>query len=81
MPVTATVPPVEVPVRVRSAATKPVTGSLKVTEYRIGSVFVGSAWPAFWFTVTVGGVVSTVKVFALLVPVLPAVSVWIAWAV
>ena len=47
-------PPVELPVRVRSLALKPVTDSLKATVKRIGSVFVGSGWPAFLFTVTVG---------------------------
>jgi DNA-binding NarL/FixJ family response regulator len=47
------VPPLDVPPRVRSALVKPVTGSLNVTVYRIGSVFAGSAWPAFWFTVVV----------------------------
>ena len=38
----AVVPDVEPP-RVRSLASKPVTGSLKVTVHRIGSAFVGSA--------------------------------------
>ena len=64
---------VALPVRRTLAAANPVTDSLKVTVKRMGDAFVGSAWPVFWLTVTVGGVVSRVAV-SLSVPVLPAVS-------
>src|SRR3954452_20738174 len=67
--------PVAVPPTLTSAATKALTGSLKATGKLIGGVFVGSACPAAWLIVTFGLTVSTVKVFAELKPVLPAVSV------
>ena len=69
------------PSDVTSAATKAATGSLKTAVKLIGTVFVGSAWPAAWLIVTLGFTVSTVNVFAELKPVLPAVSSCSAFAV
>src|SRR5438046_4921609 len=60
------VPPA-VPLLVTPAPVKPLTGSLKTAVKLIGELLVGSAWPAAWSIVTVGGVVSpTVKLAALL---------------
>ncbi len=65
-----------------SAAAKPLTASLNTAVKLIGDALAGSAWPAAWSIVTVGGVLSTVTVTALLVVMLPAasrataVSVW-----
>src|SRR5438477_7125437 len=60
------VPPA-VPLMVTPAPVKPLTGSLKTAVKLIGELLVGSAWPAAWSIVTVGGVVSpTVKLAALL---------------
>src|SRR5438094_701983 len=60
------VPPA-VPLMVTPALVKPLTGSLKTAVKLIGELLVGSAWPAAWSIVTVGGVVSpTVKLAALL---------------
>src|SRR5438046_2660309 len=60
------VPPA-VPLLVTPAPVKPLTGSLKTAVKLIGELLVGSAWPAAWSIVTVGGVVSpTVKLPALL---------------
>src|SRR5947207_1601382 len=64
--VTVLVPPA-VPLMVTPAPVKPLTGLLNTAVKLIGEVLVGSAWPAAWSTVTVGGVVSpTVKLAALL---------------
>src|SRR2546426_2417143 len=41
-----------------SAPVKPLTGSLNTAVKLIGEALVGSAWPAAWLIVTVGGVVS-----------------------
>src|SRR6266545_4752739 len=70
---TVLVPPA-VPLIVTSALVKSPAGSLNTTVKLIGDVLVGSAWPAAWSIVTVGGVLSTVTVTALLVAVLPAAS-------
>src|SRR5438477_3960540 len=60
------VPPA-VPLMVTPAPVKPLTGSLRTAVKLIGELLVGSAWPAAWSIVTVGGVVSpTVKLAALL---------------
>src|SRR5947207_9752636 len=64
--VTVLVPPA-VPLMVTPAAVKPLTGLLNTAVKLIGELLVGSAWPAAWSIVTVGGVVSpTVKLAALL---------------
>src|SRR5437762_1902624 len=55
--VTVLVPPA-VPVIVTSAPVKPLTGSLKKAVKLIGDPLVGSACPAAWLMVTVGGVMS-----------------------
>src|SRR5439155_24407312 len=55
--VTVLVPPA-VPLIVTSVPVKPVTGSLNTAVKLIGEALVGSAWPAAWLIVTVGGVVS-----------------------
>ena len=52
------VPPAVLPAKLMSLAVKPVTVSLKVTVKLIGLVLVGSAWPAAWLIVTLGGTVS-----------------------
>ena len=44
-----------VPLKLTSTAVKSVTGLLKVAVKRIGVVAVGSAWPAAWLMVTLGG--------------------------
>ena len=49
--------------------------SLKTTVKLITGLLVGSAWPAAWLTVTVGGVVSLVIEPTLVEPALPAMSV------
>ena len=57
---------------------KPVTASLKTTVNRIGLLLVGSACPAAWLMVTVGGVTSHVTVLSVEVDaalLLPAASV------
>src|SRR5437762_236371 len=60
------VPPA-VPLMVTPAPVKPLTGLLNTAVKLIGELLVGSAWPAAWSIVTVGGVVSpTVKLAALL---------------
>src|SRR6266480_1578688 len=60
------VPPA-VPLMVTPAPVKPLTGLLNTAVKLIGKLLVGSAWPAAWSIVTVGGVVSpTVKLAALL---------------
>src|SRR5947207_3087177 len=60
------VPPA-VPLMVTPAPVKPLTGLLNTAVKLIGELLVGSAWPAAWSIVTVGGVVSpTVKLPALL---------------
>src|SRR5204863_259692 len=52
---------------VTPAPVKPLTGLLNTAVKLIGELLVGSAWPAAWSIVTVGGVVSpTVKLAALL---------------
>src|SRR5438552_2339697 len=52
---------------VTPAPVKPLTGLLNTAVKLIGKLLVGSAWPAAWSIVTVGGVVSpTVKLAALL---------------
>src|SRR6266480_2841072 len=64
--VTVLVPPA-VPLSVTPAPVKPLTGLLNTAVKLIGKLLVGSAWPAAWSIVTVGGVVSpTVKLAALL---------------
>src|SRR5213595_2179662 len=64
--VTVLVPPA-VPLMVTPAPVKPLTGLLNTAVKLIGELLVGSAWPAAWSIVTVGGVVSpTVKLAALL---------------
>src|SRR5688572_22893228 len=55
-----------VPLSVTSPVAKPVTASLNVTVKRIGEAEVGSACPAAWLIVTVGGV-SYVTVLSVLV--------------
>src|SRR5439155_474260 len=55
--VTVLVPPA-VPLIVTSVPVKPLTGSLNTAVKLIGEALVGSAWPAAWLIVTVGGVVS-----------------------
>src|SRR6266850_8459646 len=55
--VTVLVPPA-VPVIVTSAPVKPLTASLKTAVKFIGDAPVGSACPAAWLIVTVGGVLS-----------------------
>src|SRR5512145_225066 len=55
-----------VPLRVTSPVAKPVTASLNVTVKRIGEAEVGSACPAAWLIVTVGGA-SYVTVLSVLV--------------
>src|SRR5437667_11365927 len=52
--VTVLVPPA-VPLIVTPAPVKPLTGSLKTAVKLIGEALVGSAWPAAWLIVTVGG--------------------------
>src|SRR2546426_11614069 len=47
-----------------SAPVKPLTGSLNTAVKLIGAALVGSAWPAAWLIVTVGGVVSIVTVLS-----------------
>jgi hypothetical protein len=58
LPLTDAVPPVAVPLRTTSPASKPVTSSENATSKRIGWTLVGSAWAAAWFTVTAGAVAS-----------------------
>src|SRR5438874_10417145 len=48
------VPPA-VPLSVTPAPVKPLTGLLKTAVKLIGKLLVGSAWPAAWLIVTVGG--------------------------
>src|SRR5947208_542293 len=84
--VTVLVPPA-VPLIVTSVPVKPLTGSLNTAVKLIGEALVGSAWPAAWLIVTVGGVVSGgVKLTLLSVLVeavlrLPAASVAIPAAI
>ena len=47
-----------VPESCTSGESKPVTGSEKTTVKLIGAVRAGSAWPADWLMVTLGGVLS-----------------------
>ncbi len=71
-----TVQPVAVPVRVKSPAARPVTGSLKVTVYDRVAAFVGDAGTAV--KAAVGAVRSTVTVAAVTTaagPGLPSASV------
>ena len=51
----ATSVPGAVPPRVTSPVAKSPTGSLKTTVKSMGPALVGSAWPAAWSIVTVGG--------------------------
>src|SRR5204862_6219264 len=75
LPVTAAVVAPAVPLRVTSPVAKPVTDSLKITVKLIGLLLVGSACPAAWLIVTVGGVASNVTVLSVLVEaVLPLVA-------
>src|SRR5256884_1954505 len=62
----------------QSRAVTPLTGSLKTAVKVMGAVLVGSACPAAWLIVTVGGVGSKVTVLSVLVEAvfpLPAASV------
>src|SRR5438046_1260543 len=52
--VTVLVPPA-VPLSVTPAPVKPLTGLLNTAVKLIGKLLVGSAWPAAWLIVTVGG--------------------------
>src|SRR5437773_11644605 len=52
--VTVLVPPA-VPLMVTPAPVKPLTGLLNTAVKLIGELLVGSAWPAAWLIVTVGG--------------------------
>src|SRR5438034_6009445 len=61
-----------------SLPVKPLTDSLKTAVKVMGAVLVGSACPAAWLIVTVGGVGSNVTVLSVLVEAvfpLPAASV------
>src|SRR5947208_4679450 len=66
------VPPA-VPLSVTPAPVKPLTGLLNTAVKLIGEALVGSAWPAAWSIVTVGGVVSPTVKLPALVAVLSAV--------
>ena len=57
-----------------SLAVKPVTVSLKATVKLIGLVLVGSACPAAWLIVTLGGMVSDA---AAVLNVLLALTLWL----
>src|SRR5213594_3848666 len=78
-PVTSTVVvPPAVPPITTSLPVKPLTDSLKTAVKVMGAVLVGSACPAAWLIVTVGGVGSNVTVLSVLVEAvfpLPAASV------
>src|SRR6266513_1704461 len=70
------VPPA-VPLMVTPAPVKPLTGPLKTAVKLIGELLVGSAWPAAWLIVTVGGVASKLTLLSVLVEAvlrLPAAS-------
>src|SRR2546422_8702600 len=47
--------PPAVPLIVTPAPLKPLTGALKTALKLIGEALVGSAWPAAWLIVTLGG--------------------------
>src|SRR5436853_5220832 len=66
------VPPA-VPLMVTPAPVKPLTGLLNTAVKLIGELLVGSAWPAAWSIVTVGGVVSPTEKLAALLAVPPGV--------
>src|SRR5439155_1493682 len=67
-PVTSTVlVPPAVPPITTSLPVKPLTDSLKTAVKVMGAVLVGSACPAAWLIVTVGGVGSNVTVLSVLV--------------
>src|SRR5687767_10511392 len=66
LPETMAVVAPAVPLRVTSPVAKPVTASLNVTVKRTGEAEVGSACPAAWLIVTVGGV-SYVTILSVLV--------------
>src|SRR5207247_2631957 len=78
-PVTSTVlVPPAVPPITTSLPVKPLTGSLKTAVKVMGAVLVGSAWPAAWLIVSLGGVGSDVSLLSVLVEAvfpLPAASV------
>src|SRR5439155_7236967 len=59
--------PIAVPPITTSLPVKPLTGSLKTAVKVMGAVLVGSACPAAWLIVTVGGVGSNVTVLSVLV--------------
>src|SRR5256886_15928477 len=74
---TVLVPPAVPPITT-SLPVKPLTDSLKTAVKVMGAVLVGSACPAAWLIVTVGGVGSNVTVLSVLVEAvfpLPAASV------
>src|SRR2546430_711738 len=74
---TVLVPPAVPPITT-SLPVKPLTDSLKTAVKVMGAVLVGSACPAAWLIVTVGGVGSNVTVLSVLVEAVvpfPAASV------
>src|SRR5437867_4052326 len=67
------------PLSVTPAPVKPLTGLLNTAVKLIGELLVGSAWPAAWLIVTVGGVVSGgVKLTLLSVVVVAGLAVFAA---
>src|SRR5437016_3422016 len=69
--------PPALPLIVTPAPLKPLTGSLKTAVKLIGEALVGSAWPAAWLIVTVGGVASKLTLLSVVVEaawMLPAAS-------